>query len=187
VVREFEAAAIRPPVVHAANSAAAIAHPASRYDLVRCGIAIYGLDPSPALDGLADLRPAMTLRSTVSFVKEVAAGERISYGLRHTFAETTVVATIPIGYADGVRRRLSAVGADVLIGGRRCPIVGTITMDQLMVDCGPGAAVRPGDDVVLLGEQGGECITAREWADRLDTIEYEVVCDVGPRVQRCYR
>ncbi|HET8620848.1 MAG TPA: alanine racemase C-terminal domain-containing protein, partial [Acidimicrobiales bacterium] len=97
------------------------------------------------------------------------------------------IATVPIGYADGVFRSLPLAGQDVLVHGERRPIVGVVTMDQLMVDCGPGADVRPGDEVVLLGEQGGERITPDEWAARLGTIAYEVVCAVGPRVARRYR
>lgn len=183
VLDELAAAGTRPAVRHAANSAAAIAHPSARYDLVRCGIAVYGIAPSPAVAGGAELEPALTLRSEVAFVKQVGAGEGISYGLRHRFERDTTVATVTIGYADGVRRRLSEVGGEVLIGGRRRPIVGTITMDQLMVDCGDDP-VAPGDDVVLIGRQGDELITADEWAAHLDTIPYEVVCGIGPRVCR---
>ena len=175
---ELAAHGIAPDVLHAANSAGAIAHEAARYDLVRCGIAVYGCMPG--------LRPAMSLTAEVTFVKEVEAGESLSYGLRYTCKERTVVATVPLGYADGVTRRLSAVGGEVLVGGHRRPIAGTVTMDQLMVDCGPSADVRVGDEVVLLGRQGGEEITADEWAARLDTINYEVVCGIGPRVPRRY-
>jgi hypothetical protein len=107
----------------------------------------------------------MSLRARVSFVKRVAAGDGISYGLRHTFDAPTTVATIPIGYADGVARRLASVGGVALIGGRRCPIVGTVTMDQLMVDVGD-APVAVGDEAVLLGSQGSERVTAEEWGDR---------------------
>jgi alanine racemase len=179
-------AGIVPDVVHAANSAAAIAVEGARYDVVRCGIAVYGCPPSPALAGRVDLRPALSLSAEVSFVKTVAAGEGLSYGLRYTCPERTVVATVPLGYADGVTRRLSAVGGEVLIGGRRFPMAGTVTMDQLLVDCGPDADVQVGDEVVLLGRQGQEEITAEEWAARLDTISYEVVCGIGPRVPRRY-
>jgi alanine racemase len=177
---------VLPDLVHAANSAGLIAHPASRYNFVRCGIAIYGINPDPALAGRVDLRPAMSLKARVSFVKEVAAGDRISYGLRYEFDDHAVVATIPAGYADGVTRRLSFAGGEVLIGGRRQPIAGTVTMDQIMVDCGPDADVAAGDEVVLLGRQGTDEITAQEWADRVDTIAYEVVCGIGPRVPRVY-
>jgi alanine racemase len=177
---------ILPDLVHAANSAGLIAHPASRYNFVRCGIAIYGIDPDPALTGRVDLRPAMSLKARVSFVKEVPTGDRISYGLRYAVGDHSVVATIPAGYADGVTRRLSSVGGEVLVGGRRQVIAGTVTMDQIMVDCGPDADVAAGDEVVLIGRQGDEEITAQEWAELLETIAYEVVCGIGPRVPRTY-
>jgi alanine racemase len=172
-----------PAVAHAANSAGAIAHPAARLDLVRCGIAVYGIAPSPDLDGAVALRPAMAVHSEVTLVKRVAAGEGISYGLHHVFDRDTTVATVPIGYADGVRRRLGLDGGEVLIGGRRRPIVGVVTMDQLMVDCGDDP-VATGDEVVVIGRQGDEEITAAEWAARLGTIGYEIVCGIGPRVPR---
>jgi alanine racemase len=116
----------------------------------------------------------------------VAAGEGVSYGLRYHLPERSVVATVPVGYGDGVPRRLSEVGGEVLIGARRRPIAGTVTMDQLMVDCGPGADVRPGDEVVLLGRQGEDEISAWEWADRLGTIAYEVTCGLSARLPRTY-
>ena len=132
-----------------------------------------------------DLRPALALRARVSFVKRVGAGERISYGLRHRFPAESTVATLPLGYADGVARRLSATGGVVLVGGRRRPIVGVVTMDQLMVDCGDDDVAR-GDEVVLIGIQGGERVTADEWAERLGTIAYEVTCGIGARVPRVH-
>jgi alanine racemase len=110
----------------------------------------------------------------------------VSYGLRWHADADTVLATVPLGYADGVTRRLSATGGEVLIGGRRCPIAGTVTMDQITVDCGAGASVSVGDEVVLIGRQGHEEITAEEWAGRLDTISYEVLCGIGPRVPRVH-
>ena len=183
----FGRAGLRPRLVHAANSAGAVAHPAARYDMVRCGISVYGYAAGPKLEGMVPLTPAMSLKARVSQVKTLAAGERISYGLRYTVERSTVVATVPLGYADGVPRRLSAGGGQVLVGGRRCPIAGTVTMDQITVDCGPGADVVPGDEVVLLGEQGGGRITADEWAALLDTISYEVVCGVSARVPRVHR
>jgi alanine racemase len=172
-------------VVHAANSAGAIAHPAARRSMVRCGIAVYGIDPSPELAGALPLRPALRLRSEVTLVKHVAAGEGVSYGLRHTFDRDTTVATVPVGYADGVRRRLGLLHQEVLIGGRRLPIVGVVTMDQLMVDCGD-APVAVGDEVVLLGRQGVDEVLATEWAAALDTIGYEITCALGPRLPRRY-
>jgi alanine racemase len=186
VLGELWAAGITPCSVHAANSAGALAHPRSRYSFVRAGIATYGVAPGPCLaERGRDLRPALTLRARVSFVKRVAAGERISYGLRHRFGRDATVATLPIGYADGVPRRLSATGGEVLIGGRRRPIVGVVTMDQLMVDCGDDP-VAAGAEAVLIGEQGGERITADEWAGRLETIAYEITCGIGARVPRRY-
>lgn len=187
VLGELRAAGVHPEIVHIANSAATVMHPATRADLVRCGIAVYGIPPAPSFAGLVDLRPALTLASEVSFVKEVAAGEAISYGHRHRFAQDTVVATVPIGYADGVFRSLPLAGQEVLVGGRRRPMVGVVTMDQLMVDCGPGAQVQSGDPVVLLGAQGDLRIAPDEWADKLGTIAYEIVCAIGARVARRYR
>jgi alanine racemase len=186
VVDELDDAGLRPPLLHAANSAAAIDHPASRFDLVRTGIAVYGIPPAPALEGHLDLRAAMSLEAEVSFVKRVEAGESISYGHHHTFDRASTVATVPIGYADGVPRRLSFVGGEVLIGGKRRPIVGVVTMDQLMVDCGDDE-VAIGDEVVLIGEQRSERVTATDWANKTDTIAYEIVCGIGPRVPRMYR
>jgi len=195
-VRRFEAALARlkvlkvePSLVHAANSAGALAHPAARYGLVRCGIAVYGHAPSPELAGLpavGELRPALALKARVTLARELDAGEGVSYGLAYRLARRSTVATVPLGYADGVTRRLWARGGEVLIGGRRCPVAGTVTMDQLMVDCGTGASVAPGDEVVLIGTQGGEEIAAAEWAARLETITYEVLCGIGPRVPRVH-
>ena len=187
VVRRIGAQSVPIPFTHAANSAGTIAFPAARHDLVRCGIAIYGLPPSPAIAALIPepgLRPAMRVTSAVSLVKVVPAGDGVSYGLRHTFADSTVVATVPIGYADGVRRDLGLRGGQVLIGGKRRPIVGIVTMDQLMVAV--DESVHIGDEVVLIGAQGDEHITATEWAERLDTISYEVVCGISARVPRVH-
>ena len=173
-------------VRHAANSAAAIAHPASRYDLIRPGIALYGVPPCDDLAGALQLRRALTLRTTVTFLKRVRAGEGISYGLRQSLRQDTVVATLPLGYADGVRRGIGLGRQAVLIGGRRCPIVGVVTMDQLMVDCGPSGDVRVGDEAVLLGAQGDDQITVEEWARQLATIGYEVLTGLGQRLDRVY-
>ena len=202
-----------PPVRHAANSSALFTRSRSAYDLVRVGIAAYGISPLAENDPLvhpsqqrpspqeanspialsemsrfviSQLRPAMRLSSEVSFVKEVAAGEGISYGQLHKFERSTKVATVPIGYADGVRRDFGLKGGEVLIGGRRCPVVGAVTMDQLMADIGPDSQTQADEEVVLIGNQGQETITASEIAERADTIPYEVVCDVGKRVRREY-
>jgi alanine racemase len=188
----LHAAGVRPPVVHAANSAAALWHPAARFAMVRCGIALYGLAPAAAeaaRGAAADLRPALSLKARVSYVKPVDAGERLSYGLRYRLDERSMIATVPLGYADGVPRLLGAVGGEVLVGGRRRPIAGTITMDQLLVDCGPergGVTVAAGDEVVLIGRQGDETIGAWEWAERTGTIAYEITCGLSSRVPRTY-
>ncbi len=175
-------------IVHAANSAGLLAHPGARRHAVRTGIALYGIAPGPGVAShvrSAELRPALSLRARVSFVKRVAPGDAISYGWRHRFERATTVATVPIGYADGVPRRFSSVGGEVLVGGSRRPIVGVVTMDQLMVDCGDDE-VAVGDEVVLIGHQGAHEITATEWADRLGTVAYEIVCAISARVPRRY-
>lgn len=184
VLAELGAAGIVVEEIHTANSAGGLAHPAARASFVRAGIAVYGLSPGAGVDDLAAaLRPALSLHARVSFVKRMPAGAGISYGLRHTLDAPANIATLPIGYADGVPRRLHAVGGEVLLGGKRRPIVGAITMDQLMVDCGDDP-VAVGDHAVLIGEQGGERITATDWADRLDTIAYEIVCGISARIER---
>ena len=188
VLLSLRAAGLHPDLVHAANSAGAIAHPVSRYDLVRCGIALYGYPPSPAVAKVLsdlgfELRPALSLKARVSSCRWLPAGERVSYGQVRPLPQGSLVATVPLGYADGVPRRLSGAG-EVLIRGRRRPLAGTITMDQLLVDCGPDADVEVGDEVVLLGSQGAERIDALEWAAILGTISYEVLCDISPRVPR---
>lgn len=182
----LEDAGIGVPLRHAANSAAAIAHPASHFDLVRAGIAVYGIAPSAALAPSLVLEPAIRLATRVTFLKQVAAGEGVSYGLHDRLKRDTTIATLPIGYADGVRRALGVARQDVLIGGRSCPMVGVVTMDQLMVDVGPDSEVRPGDEAVLLGAQGEHRISPQDWAVTLGTIGYEVVCGIGPRVERRY-
>jgi alanine racemase len=183
------AAGVAPALRHAANSGGALWHPDSRFDMVRCGIALYGL--APGADGtdrhpVPLLRPAMALKARVSFVKTVPVGERLSYGLRYRLQQESVIATVPLGYADGVTRCLSDTGGVVLVAGERRPMAGTVTMDQILVDCGPGSAVAVGDEVVLLGRQGDEEITAWEWAGRTGSIAYEVVCGVSGRVPRSY-
>lgn len=185
-VAAIEADGIPVRLRHAANSAAAIAHPAARYDLVRCGIALYGIPPSPALADRVSLAPALRLATEVSALRAVPAGDGVSYGLHHHVAQDTIVATLPIGYADGLTRALGLAGQAVLVGGRRCPMVGAVTMDQVMVDVGPEGEVSVGDEVVLLGAQGAERVAPAEWAARLGTIAYEVVCGLGDRVERRY-
>jgi alanine racemase len=171
-------------VVHAANSAATLgSHDESHFDMARCGIAIYGMDPVH-IDPLAQgLEPALCLSSYVADVKEVQAGDSVGYGRTWTAAAETNVAVLPIGYGDGYRRGLSN-RADVLIRGRRRPVVGTISMDNMTVDVGADTDVIPGDEAILMGTQGGERITAEELARGLGTINYEVTCGISSRVPR---
>ncbi len=186
VLADLRRAGVTFDLVHAANSAALLAFPdRARFDLVRCGIAVYGVPPAPGLAERVPLRPAMALKARVSHVKTLPAGARLSYGLRYTMPADGTVATVPVGYADGVPRALSATGGEVLVRGRRHPIAGTVTMDQLMVDAGD-SPIEVGDEVVLLGRDGDAEISADEWAERLGTIGYEIVCGIGPRVPRSY-
>lgn len=173
------------PMVHAANTAAALDHPESRYDMVRVGLGIYGMRPAAHVGAGISLRPAMRVVSRVAMVRRLDAGERPSYGRIRPMPAPGAVATVPVGYADGVARRLSEVGGQVLIRGRRYPHAGRVTMDQIVVDVGSDT-VEPGDEVVLMGAQGDEVITAEDWAGWLDTINYEIVCDFGPRLPRRY-
>ena len=162
--------------------------PGAGPSLVRVGFALYGLPPAPALHGHGgvELRPVMSLRARVTMVKELPAGARLSYGLRYELDHPSRIATVPAGYADGVPRNLGLQGGEVLIGGRRLPIAGVVTMDQLLVDVGD-APVEAGDEVVLIGRQGNEEITATEWAQHLGTINYEIVTGIGARVPRTSR
>lgn len=170
-------------VVHAANSAATLRDAAAHFDLVRPGVAIYGLDPFGEDPAARDLEPALQLRCRVGAVKAVAVGESVGYGRRFVARSPTHVATLPIGYGDGVRRGLTD-NADVLLGGERRPLVGTVSMDNVTVDVGSPAAARVGDEAVLIGRQGGERILAEELARRLDTINYEITCGLLPRLPR---
>jgi alanine racemase len=172
-------------LLHAANSAATLRGPATHFDLVRTGVAIYGLDPFGEDPAASELEPALELRSYVAAVKPMAPGDSAGYGRRFIASEPTHVATLPIGYGDGVRRGLTN-NAEVLLGGVRRPLVGTVSMDNVAVDVGSPAAAAIGDEAVLIGAQGDERITAEEVARRLDTINYEVTCGLLPRVPRVY-
>jgi alanine racemase len=169
--------------VHAANSAATLRDPASHFDMVRCGIAIYGMDPFHVDPTAHGLEPALSLYSYVAAVRRFDAGESAGYGRRWRAVRPTWVATIPIGYGDGWRRGLSN-DADVLIRGRRHPLAGTISMDNITVALGGDTDVEVGDEVVLIGRQGEERILAEEVARRLGTINYEITCGLSPRVRR---
>ncbi len=177
-----------PRQVHLANSAGALGYPATRRSLARVGLALYGYLPAPWLGASLDergvtLEPALTLRAQVVARRRLAAGERPSYGRRRALRRDSNVVTVPFGYADGYPRRLFEAGAEVLIGGRRYPLAGVVTMDQVLVDVGDDE-VGLGEDVVLLGRQGDEAITADEWAARAGTISWEILCGIGARVPR---
>jgi alanine racemase len=171
--------------VHAANSAATYRDPAAHFDMVRCGIAIYGLDPFHEDPAERGLEAALSLSSYVASVKRFEAGDSAGYGRTWKAPEPTLVGALPIGYGDGWRRALSNA-CDVLVAGRRRPLVGTISMDNVTVDLGAESEVRPGEPAVLIGEQDGERILCEEVARRLGTINYEVTCGLSPRVRRAY-
>jgi alanine racemase len=175
-------------VVHAANSAATLRDAAAHFDMVRCGIAIYGLDPFGEDPCARDLEPALQLSSYVADVKLCRLGESAGYGRRFAAGADTHLGLLPIGYGDGWRRGLSN-NADVLVGGRRRPLVGTVSMDSITVDLGPDPAALELREApaVLIGAQDGERITAEELARRLDTINYEITCGLTARVTRVYR
>jgi alanine racemase len=170
-------------IVHAANSAAALREPAAHFDMVRCGVAIYGLDPFQTDPGAHGLEPALSLHSWLAAARLIEPRESVGYGRRWRAREPTWVGTVPLGYGDGWRRALTN-DCDVLIGGRRHPLVGTVSMDNVTVDLGPEPQAEVGDDVVLIGSQGDERILAEEVARRMGTINYEVTTGLLPRVRR---
>ncbi|NPV53497.1 MAG: alanine racemase [Firmicutes bacterium] len=197
VLASLSEGGIKIPIRHAANSAAILTLLESHFNMVRAGIIIYGLSPfglqgrMPSHHGpgsspnpTLDLRPALSLKTRVAYVKRVPAGTPVSYGCTHVTRCATTIATLPIGYADGLIRALSNKG-HVLIKGQRCPIVGTICMDTCMVDAGD-LEVEAGDEAVLIGRQDNREITAEEVADAAGTINYEIVCAISKRVPRIY-
>lgn len=185
VVAQLRDEGVVPEIVHSANSAATILDPESHLGMVRCGISLYGLHPAPSTRDLIDLRPAMSLRARVSLVKRIGLGEGVSYGLTWRAIAPTTIATLPLGYADGVHRVLSN-RMDALIGGVRCAQVGRICMDQLMVEVARGVEVREGDEAVLVGAQGAERISMDDLATAAGTINYELACAFGMRLPRRY-
>ena len=183
-VTQLEKEGINPKLIHAANTAAAFDLPETRHDMCRVGLGLYGMRPVPESGRDIDLKPAMRVISHVAYARRLPAGARPSYGRIKELEGPTNIATVPIGYADGVPRSLSRTG-EVLIGGRRYPYAGMVTMDMVVIDLGTDSAER-GDEVVLLGEQGNDAIRAEDWAELLGTINYEIVCDFGPRLPRRY-
>jgi len=170
-------------VVHAANSAAVFRERRAHFDMARCGVAVYGLDPFQEDPAERGLQPALSLRSYVADVKPFEAGDSAGYGRTWRAERDTCVGVLPLGYGDGVRRGLSN-NAEVLIDGRRFPLVGTVSMDNVTVDLGPGTDIEPGAEAVLIGSQGEETILAEDLARRLDTINYEIACGITARVPR---
>lgn len=184
IVTAAERAGTRFSYKHIANSAAILSLPESHLDMVRAGVACYGLWPGPELAGAAELRPVMALRARINMVKTVPAGDRLSYGLTYEMPRTSQVVTVPAGYADGYGRLLSGK-ADVVIRGRRHRVSGTVCMDQFMVDVGD-APVEVGEVVTLLGRDGNEQVTAEELAHLMGTINYEVTARIPSRVVRLF-
>ena len=184
VVRDIRAVAPDLQHVHVANSAATLRALGLDCTLVRAGIALYGLQSGAGVASLvAGLQPVMALRTRVLHVQRLSAGQGVSYGLRTVLDRDSTIATLPLGYADGIARRAWQTSARVLVGGRARRIVGVVTMDQMMVDCGDDA-VAVGDEAVIFGTQSQQSITVDDWAAALDTISYEVVCAISPRVPR---
>jgi alanine racemase len=175
---------IAPRYLHAANSGAVIRHPEATFDLVRPGIALYGIPPAPGVGDELGLRPALTWRTEVAFARRLAAGARISYGHRYELEQDAWVATVPVGYADGYPRTASSRG-EILIRGRRCRVAGTVTMDQTMVDCGE-LEVAAGDEAILVGRQGSASVSVWDLGEAAGTIGYEIVTRIGDRVPRGY-
>jgi len=185
IVQELRMKDLAPRWIHAANSGAILSLPDSCFNLVRAGVAMYGYYPGPEVSRTLALQPAMSLHSRVLFVKGVPAQTFISYGRTFQTRKPSFIATLPIGYADGFPRRFSN-NMEVLIQGKRCPVIGRVCMDQIMVDLGEMNEVQAGEEVVLMGKQGEEEISIYEWCKKLDTIPYEVTCGISKRVRREY-
>ncbi|KPK94507.1 MAG: hypothetical protein AMJ88_04060 [Anaerolineae bacterium SM23_ 63] len=183
LLAEIEAAGLRPPLVHAANSAAALTRPSTHLDMVRIGIALYGLDPSTRVPLPEGFQPALAWKAHLTHVQQYPAGTGVSYGHVYQTHGQERIGVVPVGYGDGYRR---VEGNAVLIHGQQVPVVGRVCMDQLMVQLDHVPQAKVGDEVVLLGHQGEEHIRAEEIAKRWETINYEVVCGLGARVPRVY-
>ncbi|MGD8604337.1 MAG: alanine racemase [Anaerolineales bacterium] len=181
---DISAAGIRPSLIHCANSAAALTRPNTRHQMVRCGIAIYGMDPSPQVQLPSQFQPALRWLSRVSQIQVLEAGVGVSYGHIYTTQEQEMIGVVPVGYGDGYRR---VEGNQILLGGSRYPVVGRVCMDQIMVRLDPAANIGVGEEAVVLGQSGQERISAEEIASRWGTINYEVTCGLSARVPRLYR
>ena len=182
LISDLKEIGIKIPLFHAANSMGIIGYPQSHFNLVRPGLMLYGIYPKPGLD--INLKPALSLKSRVIYLKRVPSGQGISYGRSYITKKETTLAILPIGYGDGYPRNLSN-RADILIKGRRFRISGAVCMDQIMVDVGD-LGIKIGDEAVLIGRQGNQRISAEELACLSQTIPYEIVCGIGSRVPRLY-
>lgn len=171
-------------VAHAANSAATLRDPASHFDMVRPGIAIYGMDPFGHDPDDHGLEPALSWESWLASVKPCEPGDSVGYGRRFVADRSTRIGNVPVGYADGIHRAVAGTGTELLVGGRRVPLVGTVSMDSVGVDLGPEAREQVGALATLVGRDGDERMTAEELARRLGTINYEITCGIGARVIR---
>jgi alanine racemase len=180
-------AGLEPEVRHLSNSAGALLRPWAAYDLVRCGIASYGLSPAPDVVRPGDLGlvPAMTARARLALVKDLPAGSSVSYGHTWTTDRDTTAGLVPVGYGDGVPRHASS-RAHVLVSGTQRPVAGRVCMDQLVVDLGPQSTAQSGDEAVLFGTGADGAPTAQDWAEACDTIAYEIVTRIGGRFTRRY-
>jgi len=185
IVQEIEQRGWRIPLIHATNSAGLIRFPHSHFSLVRPGIMIYGYHTLPDSVTAPSLRPVLSLRTTVAQVRTVEAGGTVSYNRTFVAKRPSRIAVLPVGYADGYNRRLSNRGV-VLVHGHRVPVVGLVCMDMMMVDVTAVPGTQLGDEVILIGQQGQEAIWANEIAEWTDTIPYEILCGIGPRVPRVY-
>ena len=192
-ISALRAAHINPGIVHAANSASIFRYPEVHYDMVRLGICLYGLPSSRETADLVELKPAMAVKAQISFIKEPPLGDGVSYGLNYRVGKPVQIATLPLGYADGVRRELTQLGFQVICNGRLCDQVGNICMDQMMIEIPLGRSIRgqmggaeQGDEVVIIGKQGDHEITVEMMADMLNTINHEITCLFGLRLPKIY-
>ncbi len=184
-IEKLEKSGIYIPLKHCCNSAGIICYPDMKLDMVRAGVVLYGLSPSEDLRGKIDLKPAVELKTVISQIKKMEKGRTVSYGRIFTSDGDRIVATVPIGYADGYSRGFSGK-ACMLVNGKRAPVIGRVCMDQLMLDVTDINDVREGMEVVVFGEQCGESVSVDELADIVGTINYEIVCLIGKRVTRIY-
>jgi alanine racemase len=185
VLDALQAQGYAPQIVHCANSGATIAYPQFAHDMVRPGIATYGLAPSEELQGMADLKPLMSLKTTIAAIRPFEKGITVSYGRTYETPDARTIAVCPIGYADGLPRRLSG-SLSFLLHGKKVPVVGRICMDMCMIDITEVPEAQVGDTVTVIGRDGALENTWDDWARKLGTITYELVCDINKRVPRLY-